>query len=127
MISIEEVNGYFNCHLQSEIWANADETNKLAAVKMANLDVSGELGEKELENSSFLEVSAVSEQAIYLLTSPDAVKSSNAVNVLSESIDGFGSVSYEPKDNSQKFIASRAKNFIDRRKRQLLANSIVRG
>jgi hypothetical protein len=127
MISIEKVNEYFNCHLQSDIWQNADETSKFASLTMANLDVSGELNEKDLEDGSSLEVSAVAEQAIYLLTSPEAVKSSNSIDVVSESIDGFGSVSYEPKSTGKKFIASRAKTFIDRRKRQLLSNSLIRG
>ena len=96
---------------------------------MANSDIAGELGETELADDNKLDVGAVAELALYLLQSPSAVKSSAGNEIASETIDGFGSVSYNVGGGteSKRFICDRAVNFICRRRAQSGGVRLSRG
>ena len=120
MVSLTKIDEYFSMHLAKDEWNSFANDRKLAAVNMANSDIAGELGEIELADDNKLDIGAVAEQALYLLQSPSAVKSSAGNVIASESIDGFGSVSYNVGGGteSKRFIGDRAVNFISRRRAQ---------
>ncbi|MBR1966901.1 MAG: hypothetical protein IKA22_09870 [Lentisphaeria bacterium] len=129
MVSLPKIDEYFSMHLAKDEWNSFANDKKLAAVNMANSDIAGELGETELADDNKLDVGAVAEQALYLLQSPSAVKSAAGNEIASESIDGFGSVSYNVGGGteSKRFICDRAVNFICRRRAQSGGVRLSRG
>lgn len=129
MVSLTKIDAYFALHLAAAEWQSYGADRKAAALNMAISDIAGELGEMELSDNNKLDVGAVAEQALYLLQSPSAVKSAAGNEIASESIDGFGSVSYNVGGGSEsrRFICDRAMNFISRRRSQLGGVRLVRG
>ena len=89
MVSLTKIDEYFSMHLAKDEWISFANDRKLAAVNMANSDIAGELGETDLSDDNKLDIGAVAEQALYLLQSPSAVKSSAGNAIASESIDGY--------------------------------------
>ena len=63
MMTLAAVDEYFEHHLQKSAWEAAGEEKQAAAFAMAELDVSGELNEMELDAENRLHVAAVAEQA----------------------------------------------------------------
>lgn len=126
MITIEKINEYLSRHLQNKAWESFSSEEQEQAVNMANLDIAGELNDIDLNDDNYLEVYAVAEQALHLLMNNEAVTPPNSSDVLSEAIEGLGSVSYGVKKDN-KFISYRSQVYIKRRKHQLFSNTLTRG
>mgnify|MGYP004708030825 CR=1 FL=1 len=128
MMTLAAVDEYFEHHLQKSAWEAAGEEKQAAAFAMAELDVSGELNEMELDAENRLHVAAVAEQALYLLSQQDAEPADALSEALvSESIDGIGSRQYAARSGRGNSIGSRARNFIDRIRGSISTVRIVRG
>ncbi len=121
------VEEYSQTHVSSEIWSNLDEKVKLAVVAGAKLDIAG-----MLENSSDIELDnnliryAIYEQAIFL-AEKYKLDVKKGPQIISESIDGVGSVSY--KHSEETYYSNRAQKLIEQYQKEQVKyiNTISRG
>lgn len=119
MIYLDEADAFFNHHLLSVEYFAFDEELRLSALRMAECDIAAELGHAP-DADNPLELSAVCEQSVFLLRNRGDDRSSQ---IVSESVDGVGSRSYQASDLPG--IAPRARRYL----RALLGATveIVRG
>lgn len=110
MITIATADEFFTLHLLRSTWQTRSEQDRAAALKMAERDVSGELGGIEAVETDILMMEAVCEQAVYLLAFPEAINPKGA-HLESESVDGVGSRTY--RNGSNPAIGPRAARLIE--------------
>ena len=111
MFDLSRADEYFSLHLMNNLWCAKLETERTAALVMAEQDIRLELGGTELDYANVFAVGAVCEQALFLLTSPDASISPVSALLQSESVDGIGSRTYRSRSNPA--IAPRAERFLE--------------
>lgn len=125
MVTADAVTTYFAGHLRCRDWAALSTDTQTAAVNMANSDISGELDELDLTDSDVLHVSAVAEQALHLANTGGTGGITSVAAILSESVDGVGSRSYDnPAGNTA--ICPRAAEFVNRIRRSYGRVRIIR-
>ncbi len=125
MLDLEKADEYFQLHLLRDEWTGAPEDSRRAALNMAEQDISLELGGTELDYADMFALSAVCEQAVFLLTSQG--EGINPVSALlqSESVDGIGSRTYRSRSNPA--ISTRAERFLEHLRGRPGAVRISRG
>lgn len=111
MLQLAKADEYFQLHLLHTEWNGRSQGERSAALAMAEQDVSLELGGAELDYANVFAVGAVCEQALFLLTSPDAGINPVSALIQSESVDGIGSRTYRNRSNPA--IAPRAERFLE--------------
>ena len=111
MLDIAIADEYFALHLRNAHWSAKSDEERSAALTMAEQDIRLELGGAELDYANVFAVGAVCEQALFLLTSPDAGANPAAAVLQSESVDGIGSRTYRAGVNTA--IAGRAERFLE--------------
>ena len=99
-------NGYFAGHPQADAWNNADEPLRRGALRIAELDVAIVFGFGELPDAPEIPY-AIFEQALRLL---ECAGHSAGETVLSESVEGVGSRTLQPR--REPFLAPRAERLL---------------
>ena len=101
MLSDSSTEAYFSHHLLAEKLATFSAAERQNAVKIANLDICSVLGRMVADDDPEELISALCEQAIYLLLNRDALYEAANRELASESIDGLGSRSYRKTAQTQ--------------------------
>ena len=110
MITLEAAGAYLENHLLGGLFAAAAQTERAAALAMAECDISGAAG-RELDANDRFAVAAVAEQLVWLLGRGADAALADAEALASESIDGLGSRSY--RENCDRAIAPRARKLVE--------------
>ncbi len=102
MFDLEQVDGYFETHLERAFWNGLEESRRRAAVRMAEYDVAAALGRETVDGAEVFQYCAVCEQALHLVHCDDARNSATTgtesgaeARIVAEEIDGIGSRRYE--------------------------------
>ena len=106
MISINALNAFFNEHLLKVEYFAFDAEQRLAALRMAENDIASELG-RSPDETSYLELAAVGEQAVHLLRHGGNGENSA---LASERVEGVGSRTY--MKTGVPAIAPRARRYL---------------
>ncbi len=106
MINLDAVNAFFNEHLLKMEYFAFDTDSRTAALRMAEADIGSELGRPPAAEN-FLELAAVSEQAIHLLRHPDGDAGSR---LAAENVEGVGGRTY--RNSPLPEIAPRARRYL---------------
>lgn len=117
MITAAAVTDYLTDHLLGELYFDASEARRRAALRQANADIAAELNDVGPDDSEPFAVAAVCEQLLYLLAGigPDAETASigalgTDADLVSESIDGAGSRAF--RSGVDRTIAPRARRYL---------------
>ena len=96
--SLENVDGYFENHLDRAEWDTFSDDEKTAAITMAERDASCELNRTNLDTENHFIFCAVCEQALYLALNRHRRTDEEEAgrNLFSERVQGVGSRSYRP-------------------------------
>lgn len=94
MLSDNSAEVYFSNHLLAEKIATFSTAERQSAIKTANIDICSVLGRMVEDDDPAELISALCEQAIYLLLNRDALYEMHDREIASETIDGIGSRTY---------------------------------
>ena len=123
---MESASTFFSSHLGFLDWNSAGNTQKQAALDMAQHDINQAIAPIVLDSDDQLFLTALFEQALFLLKNYREI---NALKIIkSESIDGVGSAEYKfnSPSNFPPFLAPRAIGAIEAIK-QRFSGGISRG
>lgn len=105
MSYLEKIEKFISSHLAGGLYAAAPADQKQAALAMAEQDILCKTG-PGADKSSDLYAAAVAEQAVFLLLNCSRI-ASPVTGIVSESVEGAGSVSYDTKER-YRFFSPRA-------------------
>ena len=105
-MELATIDDFFNEHLLKVEYFNFGQSERAAALRMAERDVAVELG-RSPDPDDFLAVAAVGEQTIYLLHHPSG---SDPAQIVGEKVDGVGSRTYGKTELPE--IAPRARRYL---------------
>ena len=105
MSNPEKIESFISSHLAGGLYAAAPADQQQAALAMAEQDILCKTG-PGTDRSSDLFAAAVAEQAIFLLLNCSRI-ASPVTGIISESVDGAGSVTYDTKER-YRFFSPRA-------------------
>lgn len=107
MDRFEQIEAAVSRHLAADLYNAATPEQRRCAIAMAERDIISQTGEN-IDKNSPVYFDAVSEQAIFLLLNIDKLHSP-LNDVVSESIDGAGSVTYDrSRPGGPRLFSSRA-------------------
>lgn len=109
MLDLETAAAYFRNRYGAAEWDAATEDDRRKLLATAEADISAELGGCELDYALPAAVGAVCEQALFLLTDPNALR--DASRIAAESVEGIGSRTYRTGNGS--LLSVRAERFVN--------------
>lgn len=93
-------------HIAGGLYSAASPAQQRSAIAMAERDILSQTGPGTDQNSPFY-IDAVAEQALFLLLNVDKLYSP-LNDILSESVEGAGSVTYSRENTPSRFMSARA-------------------
>ena len=105
MSNPEKIENFISSHLAGGLYTAAPADQQQAALAMAEQDILCKTGSGTDRNSDLF-AAAVAEQAIFLLLNCNRI-TSPVTGIVSESVDGAGSVTYDTKER-YRFFSPRA-------------------
>ena len=109
MLDVTTATAYFAKRYGAAQWSAVSAGDKQSLLTTAEADISAELGGAELDYTMPAAVGAVCEQALFLLTDPNALRETSRITA--ESVEGIGSRSYRTGNGS--LLSSRAERYVN--------------
>ena len=109
MLDLQTAAEYFRNRYGAAEWDAATEDEKRRLIATAEADISAELNGAELDYSIPAAVGAVCEQALFLLTDPNALRDTS--RIAAESVEGIGSRTYRTGNGS--LLSARAERYVN--------------
>ena len=109
MLDVTTATAYFSKRYGAAQWSAVSAEDKAALLATAEADISAELDGAELDYTMPAAVGAVCEQALFLLTDPNALKEMSRITA--ESVEGIGSRSYRAGNGS--LLSTRAERYVN--------------
>lgn len=109
MLDLATAAAYFHNRYGAAEWGAASEDEKRQLLATAEADISAELSGAAPDYSMPAAVGAVCEQALFLLTDPNALRDTS--RIASESVEGIGSRTYRTGNGS--LLSVRAERFVN--------------